>query len=157
VKSDTTGEPRKDPNGTPIRYVLKNLQLIDDDVQSAPKSGVVADTDTVGTRGTKAAAAAAELEAEADAQPEPLAKEKATPTPTPTPDTDVLIGKKVKSFIDFKSKEYQITGEVVGKTYRKKNNKRQAFYEVAWDKKHKGKWAYRQTEYLKKGAVLKLI
>ena len=174
VKSDETGDIRNDPNGTPIRCVLKNLQLIDDDVMKAPKSDIVADTDTVGTRSTRkaaeAAAAAAALEAEADAQPEPLAKKTATPTPTPakakapTPavvkaeeSADPLVGAKVKSFIDYKGKEFTITGKVAGKIFRKKNGKRTAFYTVKWDDKHAEKYAYRAEENMKKGALMKII
>jgi hypothetical protein len=165
VKSDETGDIRKDPNGTPIRYVLKNLQLIDADVQTAPKANVVVDTNTIGTRSTRkaaeAAAAAAELEAEADAQPEPLAKKTATPTPTPPTKAkapaavdDPLIGQSVTGKFDsYTERELKVKGEIVKRQKRKKA----WWYQVKWGKAHQDKYDYTELSWFRKTKIQQML
>ncbi len=165
VKSDETGDIRNDPNGTPIRYVLKNLQLIDNDVQTAPKSDIVADTDTIGTRSTRkaaeAAAAAAELEAEAEAQPEPLKKETATPTPTPPTKAkapaavdDPLIGQSVTGKFDsYTKKELKVTGEIVKRQKRKKA----WWYQVRWGKSQRNRYDYIELSWFRKTKIQQML
>ena len=61
------------------------------------------------------------------------------------------------SYIDHKDKEYTITGSIVNKQRRKKGASYVWFYKVKWDKKHAGKWAYKEHEYIKKADVAKML
>jgi len=66
-----------------------------------------------------------------------------------SPDVDEIIGKKVKSFVDYLDKEYKITGVVVNKQGRTKGAGRVWYYKVRWNKMHQQKWNYKEHEYMK--------
>ena len=153
VKDKESGKLRVDPNKRPITFTMNDLQLVRGEVQKAPDDIQVEEKDGVGTRSG---------EKEAPSTPPPP-KAKAPPKPKPPPKLkappkeDELLGKTVVSYIDYKKKEYKITGSIVNKQRRKKGASYVWWYKVKWDKKHAGKWEYKEHEYIKKADVAKML
>ena len=155
VKDKATGESRLDANRRYISYTMKDLQVVDEDVQKAPDDIQVVDKDTARTRSkTKAqpdAPSTPPPPADEPAQPKqpappPIAKPK-RPAPKPV-QQDPLIGKRVKS-VDAKGK---ITGKgtIVRAIKKGKGGKK---WEVEWD----AKYNYNNGKYTKKDIDLMLM
>ena len=150
VKNKETGESRMDSNRRYIAYTMKDLQVVDGDVQKAPDDIQVVDKDTVQTRSkTKEPDPPSTPPSQPEPQPPPPAVAKPKkPAPKPPPKQDPLIGKRVKS-VDAKGKTTG-KGTIIRVIKKGKGGKK---WEVEWD----AKYNYNNGKYTKKDIDVMLI
>ena len=150
VKNKETGESRLDSNRRYVAYTMKDLQVVDGDVQKAPDDIQVVDKDTVQTRSkTKEPDPPSTPPPQPEPQPPPPAVAKPKkPAPKPPPKQDPLIGKRVKS-VDAKGKTTG-KGTIIRVIKKGKGGKK---WEVEWD----AKYNYNNGKYTKKDIDVMLI
>jgi len=129
---------------------MKDLQVVDGDVQKAPDDIQVVDKDTVQTRSkTKEPDPPSTPPSQPEPQPPPPAVAKPKkPAPKPPPKQDPLIGKRVRS-VDAKGKTTG-KGTIIRVIKKGKGGKK---WEVEWD----AKYNYNNGKYTKKDIDVMLV